>query len=112
MANFQLLQNTRKETFFLKSVFAGVRRARLQSCSVREKEGVYVTIGHPAFYLFIYLTDLHFRGELQHGGDASQQKMMGSTNQNSRNRWCLIVRGTIWKGQFRETSLGPGVKTF
>ena len=34
-------------------------------------EGVYVTIGNPAFCLFIYLTDVHFRGELQHGGDVS-----------------------------------------
>ena len=66
MANFQLLQSTRKETFFLKSVFAGVRRAGLQSCSVREKEGVYVTIGNAAFYLFLYLTDVHFRGELKY----------------------------------------------
>ena len=77
MANFQLLQNTRKETFFLKSVFVGVRKPRLQSCSVREKEGVYVTIGNPAFYLFLYLTGVHFRGELQHGGDTSQQKIKG-----------------------------------
>ena len=38
-------------------------------------EGVYVTIGNPAFCLFLYLTDVHFRGELQLGGDASQQKI-------------------------------------
>ena len=66
MENFQLLQNTQKETFFLKSVFAGVRKHRLQSCSVREKEGVYVTIGNATFYLFLYLTDVHFRGELKY----------------------------------------------
>ena len=29
---------------------------------------------YPAFCLFLYLTGLHFRGELQHGGDISQQK--------------------------------------
>ena len=30
---------------------------------------------HPAFCLFLYLTGAHFRGELQHGGDVSQQKI-------------------------------------
>ena len=38
-------------------------------------ESVYVTIVHPAFCLFLYLTDVHFRSELQHGGDVSQQKI-------------------------------------
>ena len=35
-------------------------------------EGVYVTIGNPAFCLFLYLNGVHFRGELQNGGDVSQ----------------------------------------
>ena len=39
-------------------------------------EGVYVTIGNPAFCLFLYVTGVHFRGKLQHGGDVSQQKTM------------------------------------
>ena len=34
-----------------------------------------MTIGNPAFCLFLYLTGVHFRGELQHGGDVSQQKI-------------------------------------
>ena len=38
-------------------------------------EGVYVTIVYQAFCLFLYLTNVHFRGELQHGGDVSQQKI-------------------------------------
>ena len=38
-------------------------------------QGVYVTIGNPAFCLFLYLTGVHFRGELQHDGDVSQQKI-------------------------------------
>ena len=38
-------------------------------------EGVYVTIGNPAFSLFLYLTGVHLRGKLQDGGDASQQKI-------------------------------------
>ena len=32
-------------------------------------------IGNPAFCMFLYLTGVHFRGELQHGGDVSQQKL-------------------------------------
>ena len=36
------------------------------------KEGVYVTIVHTAFCLFLYLTGVHFRGELQHGGGVSE----------------------------------------
>ena len=39
------------------------------------REGVYVTAGNPAIYLFLYLTGVHCRGELQHGGDLSQQKI-------------------------------------
>ena len=42
---------------------------------IGEKKGVYVTIQHPAFCLFLYLTGVHFRGELQHGGDVTQQKL-------------------------------------
>ena len=32
------------------------------------------TVGNPAFRPSIYLTGVHFRGGLQHGGDVSQQK--------------------------------------
>ena len=39
-------------------------------------EGVYVTIENPAFCLFLNLTGLHFRGELKHVGDVSQQKII------------------------------------
>ena len=48
----------------LQNIEVSVRKPRLQSYSFREKEGVYVTIGNPAFYLFLYLTGVHFRGEL------------------------------------------------
>ena len=34
-----------------------------------------MTIGNLAFFLSLYLTGVHFRGELQHGGDVSQQKI-------------------------------------
>ena len=34
-----------------------------------------MTIGNQAFCIFLYLTGVHFRGELQHGGDVSQQKI-------------------------------------
>ena len=38
-------------------------------------EVVSVTIGNPAFCLFLYLTGVHFRGELGHAGDVSEQKI-------------------------------------
>ena len=44
---------------------------QLLSCDV-----VYVTTGNPAFCLAFYLTGVHFRGELQHVGDVSEQKIM------------------------------------
>ena len=43
--------------------------------TVITKEGVYVTIGNPAVCLFLYLTGVHFRSELHHGRDVSQQKI-------------------------------------
>ena len=54
-----------------------------------------MTIGNPVFCLALYLTDVHFRGELQHVGYGGEQKNQVLTNQNSRNSWCQIVRGTI-----------------
>ena len=44
----------------------------VKKCSL---EVVYVTIGNPAFCLLLYLTGLHFRGELQEFGDVSEQKI-------------------------------------
>ena len=38
-------------------------------------EGVSVTIGNPAFCLTLHLTSEHFRGELQHVGDVSEQQI-------------------------------------
>ena len=38
-------------------------------------EVIYATIGNPAFCLFLYLTDVHFRGELHQIGDVSEQKI-------------------------------------
>ena len=37
-------------------------------------EAVYVTIGNLAFCLALYLTGVHFRGELQHVGHVDGQK--------------------------------------
>ena len=45
-----------------------------------------LTTGNPAFYLFLYLTGVHFQVKLQHVDDVSQQKNQMSTNQNSKNR--------------------------
>ena len=42
---------------------------------MKELEVVYVTFGNPAFCLFLYLIVVHFRGELQHIGDVSEQKI-------------------------------------
>ena len=39
------------------------------------KEVGYVTIGNPAFCLALNVTGVHFRSELQHVGDASEQKI-------------------------------------
>ena len=36
---------------------------------------VYVRIGNPAFCLFLYLTGVHFQGELQQVGDVIEQKI-------------------------------------
>ena len=41
----------------------------------REYEVVRVTIGNPALRLALYLTGVHFRAELQHFGDVSEQKI-------------------------------------
>ena len=38
-------------------------------------EVVYMTIGNSAFCLALYLTGVYFRGELQHGGHADEQKI-------------------------------------
>ena len=39
------------------------------------EEVVYVTIGNTTFSLALYLTGVHYRGELQHVGDVSEQKI-------------------------------------
>ena len=50
-------------------------------------EHVCVTIVHPAFCVFLYLTGVHFQGKLQHGGDASQQKI--SANQSELRKYVV-----------------------
>ena len=42
---------------------------------VKKIEVFYMTIGNPAFCLFVYLIGIHFRGDLQHVGDVSEQKI-------------------------------------
>ena len=36
-----------------------------------------MTIGNLVFLLAVYLTDVHFRGELQHVGHVGEQKIKG-----------------------------------
>ena len=43
-------------------------------CTFYVCEGVYMTIGNPDFCLFLYLTGVYFRGELQHGVDVIIKK--------------------------------------
>ena len=43
-----------------------------QNCAMG---GVCVTIENPTFCLFLYLTGVHFWGELQHVGEVSQQNI-------------------------------------
>ena len=38
-------------------------------------EVVYMKIGNPAFCLALYLTGVHFRGDLQPVGDVREQKI-------------------------------------
>ena len=52
--------------------FLNIEKELVSKLRVTILEGVYVTIGSPAFCLFIYLDGVHFRGELQHVGDVSQ----------------------------------------
>ena len=59
-------------------------------------EVVYVTIENSAFCLALYLIGVHFRGELQHFCHVGGEKNQVSTNQNSRNRWFQIAKGTIF----------------
>ena len=56
-------------------IIKNVRRKMSLSMTHRNQvEVVYVTIETPGFRLFLYLTSVHFRGELQQVGDVSEQK--------------------------------------
>ena len=48
----RLLKNTQNETFFLKSVFAEVRKSGLQGCSVRNKGSVSQSTTGPRVKMF------------------------------------------------------------
>ena len=52
-----------------------------------------MTIGNQTFCFVLYLTGVHFRGELQDGGDVSEWKIKGWPI----NRWCLTVRRIMWR---------------
>ena len=56
-------------TLILKQVFRKKTKSFFKNWSTvfnRQYEGFYVAIGNPAFYLFLYLTSVNVRGELQH----------------------------------------------
>ena len=48
-----------------------------------------MTIGNPAFCLFLSLTGVHFRGELQQVGDVIEQKRTPKTKHKEKdgNQW-------------------------
>ena len=54
---------------------SGQRFHSISPENTREPEAFYVANGKPAFCLSLYLTGVHFRGELQHVGDVSEQKI-------------------------------------
>ena len=53
-----------------------------------------MTIGNAAFYLSLYLTSIHFQGELQTGGHVGGQKSNADQSELDK-RWCQIARGPI-----------------
>ena len=65
--------------------------------------GCVCIIGKRGFYLALYLTGVHFRGEWQHVGTGYHQwaKNLVSTKQNSENRGFQIVRRAIWTEQIK-----------
>ena len=85
-------------TFFMIQVFPGPGSGFGSGCRFYKSPytwGCLCDNWKPRFCLFLDLTGVHFRGELQHFGDVSEQKNQVLTNQNSRNSWCQIVRRTI-----------------
>ena len=61
-------------------------------------EIVYVTTGNPPFCLTLYLSGVHFL-RVTASWWRQWAKNQIWTNQNSRNRWCQIARGTICVSQ-------------
>ena len=51
-----------------------------------------MTIGSPAFCLFLYLTGVHFRGELKHFGGASEQEL--SVDQSEHENYVVSASKT------------------
>ena len=76
-----------------------------------------MTIGNPAFFLFLYLTGVHFRGELPPGGDVSQQKRkcqpnrtreIGGVSLSNVLYACTISYGFLVPCQFQENGWTDG----
>ena len=63
-------------------------------------EGVSVAIGNPVFFPRLIFNWRTFLRRVRAHWWRQWEKIQVSTNQNSRNRWCQIVRGTacyMWK---------------
>ena len=70
------------------------------------KKVVYVTNWYPTFWLTFYLTDVHFRGELQQVDDVGEQKIKcrpvrtrdtAGVRLQDGNLWKLYIGADVWK---------------
>ena len=65
-------------------------------------EVVYVIIGNAAFCLALYLTGVHFRGELQHVGIVSEQKIKCRPNRTRKIDGVRLIDDLTNKGIERQ----------
>ena len=57
-----------------------------------------MTTGNPVFCFALYLTSIHFRGELQHVGDTSEQKFKCRPIKTREIGGVRLSEGTVCKG--------------
>ena len=68
--------------------------------TITHLEVVYVTIGNPAFFLLLYLTGVHFRGEWQYVGDVSDQKSSVDKSELEKQVVSDCIQYTVLEIQF------------
>ena len=57
-----------------------------------------MTTGNPVFCFALYLTSIHFRGELQHVGDTSEQKFKCRPIKTREIGGVRLSEGSVCKG--------------